>query len=243
MAETIPLRIQTTSSLSTHLLMDVQAVSTCGLLCHFLFLIVFETFLLYNKVPPKLSDLMDIISVFCVWTGLSRADLLLQVMSAEAALRRANMGWAPGAGSGRWLSAESSAGLSPRVPPAPLCMAAVIRERGLEAPGPRKGWSKAGTWSLGLPAGRGAAGPARLPWGHLSMVGGGVQEHAPCPVYTTVVTPCLRTREKRPSSGLENLRSCGRVLGSFFRRVKHLTRPYSNHCPYVIITDSHVRQV
>lgn len=54
--------------------------------------IVFETFLLFDEVPPKLSDLTVIISIFCAWTGLSWADLLLQVMSAEAAPRRAEMG-------------------------------------------------------------------------------------------------------------------------------------------------------
>ena len=158
MAETIPLCIRTTSSLSMHLSTDVQAVSTCGLLCHFLFMIVFETFLLYNQVPPpKLSDLTDITSIFCGWTGLSRAVLLLQVLSAEAAPRRANMGWVPGASSGRWLSA-------------------ITREGGLEAPGPRKGWSKAGTWSLGLPAGRGAAWPSPAPV--RPPLHGGVREHA-----------------------------------------------------------------
>lgn len=52
----------------------------------------FETFLLYDGVPPKLSDLTAIISIFCGWTGLSWADLLLQVMSTEAAPCRAEMG-------------------------------------------------------------------------------------------------------------------------------------------------------
>ena len=110
-----------------------------------------------TKCPPKLNDLTDIISIFCGWTGLSRADLLLQVMSAEAAPGGANMGWVPGAGSGCWLSA-------------------VTQEGGLEAPGPRKGGSKAGTWSLGLSAGRGAAWPRPAPV--RPPLHGGVQEHA-----------------------------------------------------------------
>ena len=91
MAGPIPSCVCTTS-ISMHLSVDIQDVSTWGLLCHFVFMIVFEAFLLFDEVLPELSDLTVIISIFCGWTGLSWADLLLQVMSAEAAPHRAEMG-------------------------------------------------------------------------------------------------------------------------------------------------------